>query len=327
MKRLLVALSFLLTLFVVGAGGLLAWGSAQFRGPGPLDDRATVRIPSGAGVGDIAAKLADSGVIAKPWVFIAGARLTNRGRLLKAGEYAFPARVSPEGALEIIVRGETVTRKVTLPEGITSADAVVRLRAAEGLKGLIDTVPPEGSLLPETYHYHWGDRRAAIIERAQAAMDDLLAREWPERAANLPFNSKHAAITLASIVEKETAVAKERALVAGVFVNRLRRGMRLQSDPTVRYAVRDSGRNLDGRLTRAHLEIDNPYNTYENDGLPPGPIANPGPAAVKAVLNPTETDYLYFVADGNGGHAFAKTLEGHNRNVARWRRIRDSKTD
>jgi UPF0755 protein len=314
-------------LSVVAAAAVIGWGRAEFTGEGPLTERAVVRIHTGAGVQDIAEELHEAGVIARPWLFIAGARLTGAARRLKAGEYAFPARVSLQGALDIIVGGKTVARKITLPEGITSAEAVARLRAAEGLKGLIDEVPPEGSLLPETYHYRWGDRRADLLARMQGAMTTALDELWPTRQPDLPFDTRREAVTLASIVEKETAVAKERPLVAGVFVNRLRKGMRLQSDPTVRYAVSRNGSGPDGRLSRADLRVEDPYNTYTNGGLPPGPIANPGRESLAAVLDPAETAYLYFVADGTGGHAFAKTLDEHNRNAAEWRRIRDGKAE
>ena len=323
MKRLLVALSFALTFAVVAAAAVLGWGRAQFTGEGPLDARTVVRIPEGTGVTGIAERLAAKGVIRRPWLFAAGARVTGQARRLKAGEFAFPARVSPQGALEIIVRGKTVARQVTLPEGITSREAVARVRDAAGLTGLIETVPPEGSLLPETYHYRWGDSRTAVLARMQTAMDELLAKLWPERDPGLPIASKRDAVILASIVEKETAAPDERALVAGVFVNRLERGMRLQSDPTVRYALTRNGRDGSGRLTQAALDLDDPYNTYTHDGLPPGPIANPGRKALRAVLHPAATDYLYFVADGDGGHAFAETLAEHNANVAEWRRERD----
>ncbi len=193
--------------------------------------------------------------------------------------------------------------------------------AAEGLSGETGPVPPEGSLLPETYHYSWNDDRAALVERMQTGMEVVLAELWPERAEGLPINTPEEAVILASIVEKETGVAEERPLVASVFVNRLKRGMRLQSDPTVVYGLTNGQRPLGRTLTFRDLDRPSPYNTYTNGGLPPGPIANPGRAALEAVLHPAESRYLYFVADGTGGHAFAKTLVEHNRNVAKWRKI------
>jgi len=176
--------------------------------------------------------------------------------------------------------------------------------------------------LPETYHFHYGDSRTAILQRMREAMRETLAELWPERAQGLPIKSPEEAVILASIVEKETGVAGERPLVASVFVNRLEKGMRLQSDPTVAYALMQANGALDRALTRQDWKFDHPYNTYVYAGLPPGPIANPGRAALQAVLNPAESDYLYFVADGSGGHAFAKTLAQHNRNVAKWKQIK-----
>lgn len=323
MKRLLVALSFLLTLGVVVAGAMFVYVKDRVEAPGPLSERTVVRVPPGSGVQAIALRLDESGVIEAPLLFVLLARVTGTAPELKAGEFAFPPGTSLRGALDILVAGETVARKLTLPEGITSREAAARLRAAEGLTGTLVSVPAEGSLLPETYHYRWGDSRAALVARMQAAMEEALDALWPDRAPDLPFDTREEAITLASIVEKETAVPEERALVAGVFVNRLRRGMRLQSDPTVRYALSRDGDPLDRPLTRADLEVADPYNTYRHAGLPPGPIANPGRASLAAVLTPAQTDYLYFVADGSGGHAFAETLDGHNANVRAWRRIRD----
>jgi UPF0755 protein len=262
-------------------------------------------------------------VIEHPLLFVAGARLTDRAARLKAGEFAFPAGVSAERALDIVVSGKTVARKLTVPEGLTSREIVRLVRAAEGLTGAIDAVPAQGTLLPETYHYRYGDRRSDLIDRMRTAQDALLAELWPKRAEDLPYEDRRDAVILASIVEGETAAPGERALVAGVFVNRLERGMRLQSDPTVRFALTEGERELDRALTRQDWKLEHPYNTYRIDGLPPGPINHPGRKAIEAALNPADTDYLYFVADGTGGHAFAETLREHNRNVAEWRRVRD----
>ncbi|HSR71798.1 MAG TPA: endolytic transglycosylase MltG, partial [Kiloniellales bacterium] len=205
----------------------------------------------------------------------------------------------------------------------TSQEAVTLIEQAEYLDGEIETVPPEGSLLPETYHYSRGDRREAVLERMRAALTDALAELWPRRVEGLPLSSPREAVILASIVEKETGLAEERPMIASVFYNRLRGGMRLQSDPTVVYGLAGGSGALGRPLTRADLQTPTPFNTYLIDGLPPEPISNPGRAAIEAVLQPAETEYLYFVADGNGGHRFAETLAEHNRNVAEWRRARE----
>lgn len=323
MKRLLIAATFLITISAVSAGLLYSWGHQRFTGPGPLDARKVVLIERGSGLEAIARQLTREGVIRSSLLFRVGARVTGQATQLKAGEYAFPAKVSPKQALQIVVSGKTVARSLTIPEGLTSHEVVARIREAPALQGEISEVPDEGTLLPETYHYQRGDNRAELLRRMQESMDRALAELWPQRAEDLPFDTKAAAVTLASIVEKETAVPDERALVAGVFVNRLERGMRLQSDPTVRFALTDGEEDLGRALTRADWRVEHPYNTYRIAGLPPGPIANPGRAALKAALNPADTEYLYFVADGTGGHAFAKTLREHNRNVAEWRKVRD----
>lgn len=323
MIRILIAVTFALAVAIVVAAGVYTWGKAQFEGAGPLAEPTAVVIAPGSGLNAIADELHSEGVIEHREVFVWGARLTGKARRLQAGEYTFPARVSPRRALDIIVSGETVVRRLTVPEGSTIAEAVAIVQNADGLTGDIGEVPPEGTLLPETYHYSFGDDRAEMLRRMERKMDALLAELWPERSEGLPLASKREAVILASIVEKETSVADERPLIAGVFVNRLNKGMRLQSDPTVRYAVSEETLSLARRLTREDLQLDHPYNTYLNAGLPPGPIANPGRASIEAVLNPAETDYLYFVADGSGGHNFARTLQDHNRNVARWRQIRD----
>jgi peptidoglycan lytic transglycosylase G len=216
-----------------------------------------------------------------------------------------------------------VARRLTVAEGLTVSEIYQLLEDAEGLEGALPPAPPEGSLLPETYFYAYGDRRADLVKRMQRSMQAVLDELWPQRAQGLPFRSRAEAVTLASIVDKETSAEDERDKVAAVFVNRLRRGMRLQADPTVIYALTDGSGRLGRELTRRDWEHESDYNTYLVVGLPPGPIANPGRAAIEAVLNPADVDYLYFVADGSGGHAFARTLDEHNRNVATWRKIRD----
>lgn len=326
MGRWLLRLASLATSFAIVAGFAAAWGWQAFNAAGPLAASATVVVPRGAGLEGVAHRLAEAGVIGDSTLFAVGAKLTGKARGLKAGEYLFPAAVSARGALDIIVRGETVVHRFTVAEGLTSAQIVALLDHADGLDGKIATTPPEGGLLPETYHYSWGDERSALIARMRHSMDEALARLWAERAPDLPFDTPEQAVILASIVERETGVADERGLVAGVFVNRLKRGMRLQSDPTVAYGIA-GGAGLERPLIRADLQAETPYNTYVIDGLPPGPICNPGLASLKAVLQPTPTDYLYFVADGSGGHAFSKTLAEHNRNVRKWRQLQRDGTN
>jgi UPF0755 protein len=320
MGRWLIRLASLSLSLAVIAGFAAAIGWKSFTDPGPLSADTTVVIPAGTGLEGIAERLAAAGVIGDPLIFAIGTRVTGGGRSLKAGEFLFPAGISPQTALEILRSGKTVVRKVTIAEGLTSLEVVEALRETEGLDGGIDVVPAEGMLLPETYHFSLGDSRADILARMKASMAATLDRLWEARADDLPLTSKQEAVILASIVEKETGVAEERALVAGVFINRLNRSMRLQSDPTVAYGVAGP-EGLDRPLSRADLRDDNAYNTYVIDRLPPGPIANPGEDSLRAVLNPADTDYLYFVADGTGGHAFAKTLAQHNRNVRAWRKI------
>ena len=322
MKRRLIvgALAGLALLLLVG-GGLALWGLERFERPGPLSEDAIVLVPRGANLSKISRLLESSGVVEDRRLFKWGVRLLGSAQNLKAGEYSFPARASMRDAFDILDRGETVARWLTVAEGLTSAEIIALVAAAEGLSGEAGPVPPEGSLLPETYHYSWNDDRAALVERMQTGMEVVLAELWPERAEGLPINTPEEAVILASIVEKETGVPEERPLVASVFVNRLKRGMRLQSDPTVVYGLTNGKAPLGRTLTYRDLDRPSPYNTYTNGGLPPGPIANPGRAALEAVLNPAESRYLYFVADGTGGHAFAKSLVEHNRNVAKWRKI------
>ena len=274
-------------------------------------------IPKGSGPGEIAGTLAGTGVIRNSDLFTVVVRLTGDDRSLRAGEFMFPARGSMREAVEILKNGRTVQRRLTVAEGLTTAEALRVVRAAEGLAGAIDPVPGEGELLPETYYYSWGDTRNEIVQRMREAMSRTLTELWQEKGPGLPIESPEAALILASIVEKETGVPDERPRVAAVFINRLRKGMRLQSDPTVVYAVTDGQTSLGRRLTSDDLAIDSAW-------LPSGPICNPGADAIRAVLNPAVTDEFYFVADGTGGHAFSRTLDEHNRKVRRWREIRDA---
>ena len=321
MKPWVKAVAIVAALLVVVAGAAVLGGIFRLDRPGPLQADAQIVIKRGASLTEIAESLEQADVIDDAFLFRVAARLYRVSRSLKAGEYAFPARVSMGGAIDILVSGETVIRQVTVPEGLTSIEIALLLEGVEGLTGELEEPPSEGTLLPETYNFAWDDDRGEMVGRMQKAMTDALAELWPQRVEGLPLDSPEEAVILASIVEKETGVAEERPLVASVFINRLRKRMRLQSDPTVVYALTKGQGPLDRKLSRRDLKVDDPYNTYGNFGLPPGPIANPGRAALEAVLNPAESDYYYFVADGTGGHAFAKTLAEHNRNVAKWRRL------
>jgi UPF0755 protein len=308
-----------LVALLVGISGYDAW-----QRPGPLPHAQTVIIPKGAGVAEIAALLKHHRVIASPFLFEIAARLEKRGTTLRAGEYAFPPHVTLRNVILALRSGRTVVRKLTVPEGLTSRQVLALVMAAPALEGNVTVIPAEGTLLPETYYYSFGDGREALIRRMARAMSETLRELWEMRAPDLPLRSPEEAVILASIVEKETARADERPRIAAVFLNRLRLGMRLQADPTVTYGTDGTDRDGQGAAppaTGGDLQIPSPYNTYLIDGLPPAPIANPGRAALVAVLQPAVTDDLYFVADGTGGHAFARSLDEHNRNVRRWRRL------
>ena len=315
----------LLILVLLGAlvaGGAGYWGWKRFQAPGPTAAETTVVIPKGAGLSRIAQILHDAGVITEDWLFKIGVKVKGQDQALKAGEYAIPAGSSMQQVMELLVSGLTVVHKVTVPEGLSAWEIVQVLNAAPDLEGpAIEVVPAEGTLLPETYFFERGDTRQDILDRMVAGHKDALARLWPARASGLPIENEAEWIILASIVEKETGLPDERPLVASVFVNRLKQGMRLQSDPTVIYGITAGEGPLGRGLTRKELDTATPYNTYQIDGLPPGPIANPGLASLEAVLHPAETKYLYFVADGTGGHVFAETLKEHNENVRKWREI------
>jgi UPF0755 protein len=313
-------------LAVIAAGvaaGAYVWFDREVNAAGPLQATATIIIPSGSGVPAIARVLSATGVIRYPLVMELEARRSGKARALKPGEYRFDAGISVAGALDKIVRHDVVPRFVTIPEGLTIGEAMTLLANAAGLTGEIKEIPAEGAILPETYRYEWGDSRETVLARMGAARAAVLKELWDARAPNLPLDSPEQAVVLASVVEKETGVAVERPHVAAVFVNRLRKGIRLQSDPTVIYGLAPATGALDRAITRADLEQATAYNTYVIDGLPPGPICNPGRAAIAAVLAPATSDDLYFVADGSGGHVFAATLDQHNRNVANWRKLQN----
>jgi len=320
MRRLGIIAAVAVIVAAVIGGGAWIFLKQQFEAPGPLAQETVVLVPRGAGLSAIAEDLAAAGVVSDPLLFSLGVRLFGDARALQAGEYAFAAGSSMQEAAALLASGRTVVHRLTVPEGLTSVEVVELLGAAEPLTGEIPAVPPDGALLPETYHFHRGDSRESVLERMQQSMDEALAELWAKRQENLPLQSPEEALTLASIIEKETGVDSERPLVASVFVNRLRKGMPLQSDPTVVYGITEGKAPLGRSLTRSDLAAPTPYNTYQIAGLPPGPIANPGRAALQAAMNPAESKYFYFVAAGDGGHAFARTLNEHNANVAKWRK-------
>jgi UPF0755 protein len=309
--RVALILLGLILAVLIALGATAKWAREVYEAPGPLVTERAVVIPRG-GTEAIAGALKEAGIIADARHFLVASQLTKGAGPLRAAEFAFPAGASLKQVLEILREARPVQRRVTIPEGLSALQIQALLGEAEPIA--------EGSILPETYAFEFGDSRAGLIRRAQAAMNTALAEAWRDRAPNLPLRSAREALILASIIERETGKAEERALVASVFINRLRRNMPLQSDPTVVYAAL-GGAALDRPITRADLDRDSPFNTYRNRGLPPGPIANPGRDSLRAATKPATSNFLYFVADGSGGHAFAETLEAHNRNVARWREI------
>ena len=314
-----IAAGVLLGLLIAGVAGAKWWDREVLK-PGPLPVTRAIVLPRGAGLTVIARQLEDSAMVPHRYLFQLAAWTLGHSRDLKAGEYQIAAHSSLRDLVTLLSSGRVVIRRVVIPEGWTVRQALAAVSQAEGMEGSAPDGIREGELMPATYSYTWGDDRGRMIVQMRSGMTQLVDRLWRERAPGLPLATPAEAVTLASIVEKETGRADERALVAGVFHNRLKARMKLQSDPTVIYGIAPGG-EFGRALTRADLRQPTPYNTYTIDGLPPGPIANPGRAALEAVMKPAATDALYFVADGNGGHLFARTLDEHNRNVARFRRI------
>lgn len=294
----------------------------EFDRPGPLPVSTVLVVPKGEGATAIAERLERDGIIADRRIFMTSILyfmyLKGQGTL-KAGEYQFDKHATMRQVLDTLVEGKSIQYRVTLPEGWTSQQILNRLAAHPDLNGKVPDVPAEGSLLPDTYSFGSKDTRADIVQRMQLAQKKFLAKMWAERDPDLMVSTPQEALILASIVEKETGKADERPHIASVFHNRLKKHMRLQSDPTIIYGL--FGGIRDHPITQSDLERENPYNTYKIDGLPPTPISNPGRAAIEAVLKPAKTNDLYFVADGTGGHIFSATLAEHNRNVVKWRKI------
>jgi len=313
---------FFIVLLVTVMGGALFIGRSMLVAEGPLDKTKNVLIPRGSGPATMAKVLEEQGAISHPRLFRIALMVGPTPKPIKAGEYEVPAHTSMAGLVELLQSGKVVQRRLTIPEGTTTAEILDLLRKTDALSGDITLDVKEGDLLPETYFYSRDDTRDGVLLRMKEAMEKTLDEAWRKRAAGLPYASKRDALILASIIEKETSVSAERTRVAAVYINRLRIRMRLESDPTTIYGV-TKGRGMQGReLTRADLQSSSPYNTYVVTGLPPGPICNPGRASILAAVAPAMRERsLYFVADGQGGHAFANTLYEHNRNVARWREI------
>lgn len=324
-------LSNLMTLFVVGAaiiGICIGLVYRDIHAPGPAQDDTYFIVENGKGLKAIAQDLTEQNLLGDVKLIgsiEAFALLARKNNIVaKTGEYIIPAQASLKAVLDIVGSGNVVQRKITVPEGVTVYQVLENLRREPFLKDDITLDVPEGMLAPETYFFQRNETRDAVLERMMVAQRDQLAKLWAQRKDNLPLKTPEEALTLASIVEKETGIASERAMVAGVFVNRLRKGMRLQSDPTIIYGITGGQRSLGRGIRRSELQGVTPYNTYVIPALPPTPIANPGYDAIAATLDPAETDALYFVADGTGGHVFASSLQEHNANVRKWRAIENA---
>jgi len=308
----------------VAVGAALFFGKQRFDAAGPLADDKVVNIPRGLGIRDIADVLQREGVIDQPYIFMGGViALKARGEL-KYGEYQFSKHTSVADVVDTIIEGKVVQHAFTVPEGLTSEQIVARLLENTALTGQIKEIPREGTLLPETYRFTRGMTREQIIQRMQQAHRRVLQDVWERRMPDLPVKTPEQLVTLASIVEKETGRPDERTRVAAVFVNRLKTKMRLQSDPTIIYGLTGGKGSLGRPIQKNEIEQPTPYNTYVIDGLPPGPIANPGRASLEAAANPARTKEIYFVADGSGGHVFSDNYTEHQKNVARLRGLEHS---
>ena len=314
--------------FAVVFGAIAGWSYFVFTAPGPLASDKVYEIAKTMDRPSLAIALQDQGIISDARIFSAAAAVNAwRGGRLKPGEYLFKANISMQDALSMITAGRVITYKLSIPEGWTAQMVVDRLGEQKELDGAVPATPPEGTIMPDTYVFRRGLSREKLLADMQDAQAKLVDELWATKPADSILKSKDEMVTLASIVEKETGVPEERQVVASVMINRLKQHMRLQSDPTVIYGITQGKSKLDRPISKADLDADNPYNTYKIDGLPPGPIANPGRAALEAVLNPANTNYLFFVANGSGGHAFAATLDEHNANVKKWRGLEPAAAD
>lgn len=308
------------TILAAAVAAVMGLGAYWMQPPTTATVDATFVVPKGAGLSRIAADLEAANLINSAEQIVVLARLRGDGSSIKAGEFLIPAQSDPGEILDILTLGKAVNRFVTVPEGVTVKNVIARLNSAPGLTGEITQVPAEGTLLPNTYSYALNETRQQVLDRMQAAMTVALDEAWAARSADAVVSSKEEALILASIVEKETAIAEERPLVASVYSNRLRQGMRLQADPTLVYYLSEGTGRLGRGLKRSELnDQNNPYNTYRIDGLPPGPIANPGVEALQAALAPAATDYIFFVAGCDGATAFTVTYAEHQQRVADWR--------
>ena len=315
--NLMLTIAFLLT---VAAGVGFVVGKQRFDLPGPLASEKIVNIPRG-GIRDTADLLQREGVIDQPYLFMAGAMLLKARDELKYGEYRFNRNASLRDVVDTIIDGKVVQHAFTIPEGLTSDQIVQRLVDNEVLTGSIKEIPREGTLLPETYNFTRGMTREQMIQRMQQAHRRVLQETWDRRMADLPIRSPEQLVTLASIIEKETGKPEERTRVSAVFINRLKQRMKLQSDPTIIYGLVGGKGSLGRPIQKNEIEQPTPYNTYVIDGLPPGPIANPGKLSLEAAANPARTKEIFFVADGTGGHAFSDTYDQHQKNVVRLRTL------
>lgn len=311
--------------FVPAAAGIGLWAEGQFyQQPGPADVRTVVVVKPRSSLAGIAQQLASAGVVRSGLAFDAGVFLRGRAHQLKAGEYGIPPHASEAVIVDMLVTHKVIEHRLTIAEGLTSSMAVGLIDGDTALAGKSPAVP-EGSLLPETYLFELGTPRAQILKRMHKAQVELIDRLWPMRKPGLPFHSPDDAIKLASIVEKETALPSERPHVAAVYINRLKAGMKLEADPTIIYGL-TGGVALGHDIRASELQAPNPFSTYQIDGLPPTPICNPGRSSIAAVLAPDDSQDLYFVADGSGGHVFARTKAEQDKNVARWRVLEQAKS-